>query len=69
MQYVFEKPLRVIVRSAIPGKEPMLTVDALNMSKRRMFFTSAKAEAELGYTARPYVEAIADAMTWFREGH
>jgi dihydroflavonol-4-reductase len=51
----------------ITGKEPQLTVDALNMSKRRMFFTSAKAEAELGYRARPYREAIADAMTWFRE--
>ena len=51
----------------ITGKEPMLTVDALNMSKRRMFFTSAKAEGELGYRARPYIEAIADAMTWFRE--
>ena len=51
----------------ITGKEPQLTVDALNMSKRRMFFTSAKAEAELGYRARPYQEAIADAMSWFRE--
>ena len=51
----------------ITGKEPQLTVDALNMSKRRMFFTSAKAERDLGYTARPYQEAIADAMAWFRE--
>jgi dihydroflavonol-4-reductase len=51
----------------ITGKEPQLTVDALNMSKRRMFFTSAKAEAELGYRARPYGEAIADAMAWFHE--
>jgi dihydroflavonol-4-reductase len=51
----------------VTGKEPMLTVDALDMSKRRMFFTSAKAKAELGYTARPYREAIADAMSWFRE--
>jgi dihydroflavonol-4-reductase len=51
----------------ITGKEPQLTVDALNMSKRRMFFTSAKALDELGYTARPYREAIVDAMTWFRE--
>ena len=51
----------------ITGKEPQLTVDALNMSKRRMFFTSAKAEADLGYAARPYREAIADAMSWFRE--
>lgn len=51
----------------ITGKEPQLTVDALNMAKRRMFFTSAKAERELGYKARPYGEAIADAMSWFRE--
>jgi dihydroflavonol-4-reductase len=58
--YVFEAVAQ------ITGKEPQLTVDALNMSKRRMFFTSAKAEAELGYTARPYREAIADAMSWFR---
>ncbi len=50
----------------VTGKEPMLTRDALAMSKRRMFFTSAKAESELGYTARPYLEAIAGAMAWFK---
>jgi dihydroflavonol-4-reductase len=50
----------------VTGKEPMLTRDALTMSKRHMFFTSAKAAAELGYTARPYIEAIADAMAWFK---
>ena len=50
----------------ITGKEPMLTRDALTMSKRHMYFTSAKAEGELGYSARPYREAIADAMSWFR---
>jgi dihydroflavonol-4-reductase len=51
----------------ITGKEPMLTRDALTMSKRHMFFTSAKAERELGYAARPHVEALADAMAWFGE--
>jgi len=51
----------------VTGKEPMLTVDALNMSKRRMFFTSAKAQSELGYRARPYEQALADAMAWFRQ--
>jgi len=49
------------------GKEPLITVDALHMAKARMFFTSAKAERELGYRARPYREAIADAVSWFRE--
>jgi dihydroflavonol-4-reductase len=32
-----------------------------------MFFTSAKAERELGYRARPYNEAIAEAIAWFRQ--
>ena len=32
-----------------------------------MFFTSAKAERELGYSARPYRQAIADAIAWFRQ--
>jgi dihydroflavonol-4-reductase len=37
------------------------------MSKNRMFFTAAKAERELGYNARPYAEAITDAINWFRQ--
>jgi dihydroflavonol-4-reductase len=51
-------------------KEPFLTVDALKMSKHHMFFSSAKAERELGFRARPYREALADALDWFRSaGH
>ena len=49
------------------GAEPFVTVDGLRMSKKRMFFTSAKAETELGYRARPAEAALADAVTWFRE--
>jgi hopanoid-associated sugar epimerase len=48
------------------GKEPFVTSDALKMASHHMFFSSAKAERELGYTARPYAEAIADALAWFR---
>jgi dihydroflavonol-4-reductase len=51
----------------VSGKEPFVTVDALNMSKYHMFFSSAKAERELGYRARPYKDALADALAWFRE--
>jgi dihydroflavonol-4-reductase len=54
----------------ITGKEPMLTRDSLKMASHHMFFTSAKAETELGYTARPYQQALADALAWFRaEGY
>ena len=49
------------------GKEPFATVDALKMAKYRMYFTSGKAERDLGYKARPYGEALADAVAWFRQ--
>jgi dihydroflavonol-4-reductase len=51
----------------ITGKDPFLTVDGLKMAKHHMFFTSAKAEAELGYRARPWGDAVADAIAWFRQ--
>lgn len=49
------------------GREPLLTLDGLRMSRHRMFFTSAKAEQELGYHSRPYLEGVVDALTWFRK--
>ena len=51
----------------LTGKEPFLTADALKMSRHRMFFSSAKAERDLGYQARPYALALADALAWFRQ--
>jgi dihydroflavonol-4-reductase len=50
----------------VTGREPFLTRDALDMAAHQMFFTSAKAERDLGYHARPYQEALADALNWFR---
>jgi dihydroflavonol-4-reductase len=47
------------------GKEPFLTVDALKMSAHHMFFSSTKAQTELGYRARPYRQALVDALDWF----
>ena len=51
----------------LTGKEPFLTADALRMSRYRMFFSSEKAKRELGYTARPYREGLADALGWFSQ--
>jgi dihydroflavonol-4-reductase len=50
----------------LTGKEPFVTVDALKMAAHTMFFSSAKAERELGYRARPYREGLTDAIAWFR---
>lgn len=51
----------------VTGKEPLLTVDGLRMSRYHMFFTSAKAERELGYRSRAYQEGVIDALAWFRK--
>ncbi len=49
------------------GREPMATRDGLRMSKKKMFFSSAKAAATLGYTHRPAREALADAVAWLKD--
>lgn len=46
--------------------QPIMTVDGVRMAKKHMFYSSAKAERELGYTHRPATEALRDAIAWFR---
>ena len=60
-------PLAAIAELAarFTGKEPFLTRDSLKMASRRMYFSSAKAERDLGYAARPYGEALREALAWF----
>jgi dihydroflavonol-4-reductase len=55
------------IYARITGKEPLITSDGLRMAKKKMYFSSAKAQSELGYTARPAAAAIQDAITWFKE--
>ncbi len=50
----------------LSGREPFLTLDSLRMARHHMYYSSAKAERELGYSARPYPDALADALAWFR---
>jgi len=51
----------------LTGIEPMVTRDHAKMARKRMFFSSARAQAELGYAPRPAAAAIADAVAWFRQ--
>jgi dihydroflavonol-4-reductase len=50
----------------VTGRAPFVTVDALRMAKKKMFFSSARAQHELGYQARPARAAIDDAIEWFK---
>jgi dihydroflavonol-4-reductase len=50
----------------LTGGTPRMTVDEVRLARKRMFFTSAVAERELGYRARDVAEAFRDAADWFR---
>lgn len=46
-------------------REPFLTLDGLRMARNRMFFSSSKAERELGYRPRSHGDALRAALDWF----
>ena len=52
--------------AALTGRTPLATVDGVRMARKRMYFTSARAEHELGYRFRDAEEALRDAAAWFR---
>ena len=49
--------------------EPLITVDGVKLSKKKMFFSSERAMHELGFRPGPVEEALRDAVTWFRENN
>jgi dihydroflavonol-4-reductase len=51
----------------ISGRPTRVTVEGVRMSRKHMFFSSAKAARELGYRWRPSRDALADAVRWFGE--
>ncbi len=51
----------------LAGGQPPMTVDGVRMSRKHMYFTSAKAARELGYRWRAPQQAIRDALAWFTE--
>jgi len=50
----------------LTGIPPLMTRDHLKMARKKMFYSSAKAMAELGYNPRPVRQAVEDAVAWFR---
>jgi dihydroflavonol-4-reductase len=50
----------------LTGRSGRITLEGVRMSRKRMFFSSAKAGRELGYRWRPSLEAFGDAIQWFR---
>ncbi len=59
--YASELAARILSRS------PRVTVEAVRMARKPMYFCSDKAVQELGYHWRSPAEAFEDAVRWFRE--
>ena len=53
--------------SRVSGREPQVTLDAVRMARKIMYFSSDKAKRELDYTPRSGQTAIAAAVAWFRD--
>jgi dihydroflavonol-4-reductase len=51
----------------ITRREPRVTLDGVRMSTKHMYFSSRKAERELGYRWRDPQLAIAAAVDWFKQ--
>jgi dihydroflavonol-4-reductase len=54
------------VVARLTGRSGRVTLEGVRMSRKRMFFSSAKATRELGYRWRPPAQAFEDAVRWFR---
>lgn len=54
------------IQGRLLGGEPRATVEAVKMGRKRMFASSARAEAELGLRVLPVEPALRSAIEWFR---
>ncbi len=51
----------------LTGRGTRVTVEAVRMARKHMYFSSDKAVRELGYSWRPPAAAFTDALAWFGE--
>ncbi len=55
-----------LVVGGMMKREPRATIEAVQMARKKMFVTSAKAERELGWKPRPVDESLRRAVEWFK---
>jgi dihydroflavonol-4-reductase len=59
--------VRTALSTFITRRPPAIALEAVRMSRRRMFFDAAKAVRELGLPQTPVRDAFEDAVAWFEE--
>jgi len=52
--------------ASLTGQEPRAPLDGVRMARKKMWVRNDKAARELGYSARPAVEALKRAAEWFQ---
>ena len=55
-----------LITGRIRGKEPRATLEEVRMGRKKMYASSARAEAELGFRVTPVYQAMRSAIDWFR---
>ncbi|MCM8811549.1 MAG: NAD-dependent epimerase/dehydratase family protein [Candidatus Omnitrophica bacterium] len=51
----------------LTGRTPRVPLEAVRMSKKKMYFDSSKAVKHLGLPQRPVQDALQKAVVWFRQ--
>jgi dihydroflavonol-4-reductase len=54
------------ITGRIRGKEPRATLEEVRMGRKKMYASSARAQAELGFRIVPVYPAMRAAIDWFR---
>ena len=54
------------ITGRIRGREPRATLEEVRMGRKKMFASSARAQAELGFRILPVYPAMRAAIDWFR---
>lgn len=54
-------------RSRLTGERPAHTSRTARLTARRIYYSSAKAERELGYAITPFRQAVRETAAWYRE--
>jgi len=52
--------------ASVTGKPPRVTVSGVQLAKKKMFFSHAKASKHLSYSPQPAEQALSDAIKWFQ---
>ena len=52
---------------AVGRESTLVNLDETRLARHPLWFSSAKAQRELGYTWRSSEQAIAEAVSWFQD--